>query len=87
MTNTRGKPPKRMTKKEKRKQEFLKMQKKQVEKAFEYPFCRRCRVRLDKEWADKLKKKLAMPLCPTCYKPMMEKFKKLQILWQKFNQR
>lgn len=78
---------KKLSKREERRQKYLEMQKKQVEKAFKYPFCRRCKSKLQPEWAKKLKKRMAIPLCPVCFKPMMEQFKRNVELWQKFKAR
>lgn len=76
-----------LSKKALRRQQQEEMQRKQVEKAFEFPFCRRCKVKLESAWAEDLKKKGQMPLCSACYKPMMEKFIALQEAWQKFKAR
>ena len=81
------KPKKRLTKKELRRQKYEAVQKKQLEKAYEFPFCRRCRVKLEEKWAKKLKKAGSLPLCPKCHPLMIEQYKKLIVLWQKFNRR
>ena len=76
-----------LSKRQLRRQQQEEMQKKQLEKAFEFPFCRRCKVKLEPAWIKKLKKAGSFPLCPVCYPLMMEQFKKLGELWQKFKAR
>ena len=76
-----------LTKKQIREKKYEEMQRKQLEKAYEYPFCRSCREKLSPAWARKLKKAGSLPLCPVCYPKMMEKFKKCAELWQKFRAR
>jgi len=67
-------PEKRLTKKELRAQQYEKALQKQLDKAYEYPYCRRCRAKLDPEWAKKLREQKAIPLCPDCFEPMMKKY-------------
>lgn len=78
---------KRLSKRELKRRKYEAIRKKQIEKAFEFPFCRRCREKLDDKWAKKLKKAGSIPLCPVCYPKMMEQFQKLGELWQKFKAR
>jgi len=75
------------SKRQKRKRLQAEAFKKQLEIAWQYPFCKRCRAKLDKAWAKELKGKGHMPLCKECYGPMMKQFEKLQGLWAKFSQR
>jgi len=76
-----------MSKKSDRMEKYQAMMKKQVELAFKYPFCRRCKKKLDPAWAKELKKQMAIPLCRECFEPMMKKFKENIELWSKFNRR
>jgi predicted amidophosphoribosyltransferase len=70
-----------------RRQQQEEMQRKQLEVAYQFPFCRRCKEPLEPKWASDLKKKGMMPLCPKCFEPMMDQFKKCINLWQKFKAR
>lgn len=76
-----------LTKRQKKMQEFEKMRKKQLEVAYQYPFCRRCKAELDPEYAKIMKKKGQMPLCKDCFEPLMKKYEQMLELWQKFNRR
>ena len=76
-----------MSKREEKLKRIEEVRNKQLEEAFKYPFCRRCKERLDEKWVKKLKKEGSLPLCQNCLGPMQEQFKKTIELWQKFNQR
>ena len=80
------KTDKPLSKRALRQQKMEAMRKKQLDTAYEYPFCRRCKEPLDPKWAKELKKKGHIPLCKNCFEPMMKQFEKVQELWQKFKQ-
>lgn len=70
-----------------RRQKMEEMRRKQLETAYQYPFCRRCKEKLDPVWVRKLKKQGSIPLCEKCYPIMMEMYKKTIELWSKFRAR
>ena len=76
-----------MTKKEEREKRYAEVAKKQLEKAFEFPFCRKCKVKLSDEWVEKLRADGTMPLCKVCLPIVMDLYKKGIQEWQKFNRR
>lgn len=60
---------------------------KQLKIAYKYPFCRRCKKKLDKKWCKELKKKKSIPLCKECLEPMMRQFEENLDKWRKFRAR
>lgn len=76
---------KRISKAELRRQKMEKMRRKQLDIAYKFPFCRRCKEPLDPKWAKKLKKRGELPLCEKCLPVMMKMYKKTIELWAKFN--
>lgn len=81
------KPEKRLSKRELRRRKYEEVRKKQLDTAYKYPFCRRCKEPLDPKWAKKQKKAGQLPLCEICFPAMMELYKKNIALWAKFNKR
>jgi len=76
-----------MSKRSERQKKYEAIRKKQLDIAYKYPFCRRCKEPLKPAWAKKLKKAGSIPLCKKCYKPMMSQFIALQEAWRKFRAR
>jgi len=72
-----------MTKKEDRERQYAKVAKKQLEKAFEFPFCRKCKIKLSPARVKKLKKDGTMPLCRECLPIVMEQYRRNIKAWQK----
>ena len=60
---------------------------KQLDEAFKYPFCRRCRKPLDKKWVKELRKKGNMPLCPECLPKIMKLYEKTSMMWAEMQKR
>ena len=76
-----------MSKKSDREERYAVKAKEQLEKAFEFPFCRKCKEPLAPEWVVKLKRDGTMPLCKVCLPIVMEQYRKGIEAWQKFNRR
>lgn len=76
-----------MTKKEDREKAYAAVAQKQLDKAFEFPFCRKCKDPLSKKWVAKLRADGTMPLCKVCLPLVMEMYRKGIEQWQKFKLR
>lgn len=73
-----------MSKKSERRKKYEAMLKKQLDEAYKFPFCRRCKEELPEKWCVELKKKKMIPLCKKCLEPMLEAYKRNIEKWQKF---
>lgn len=60
---------------------------KQLEEMYSYPFCRRCKEKLNDERMAECVEKREAPLCLDCRKALMASFKKCQPIMQKLFQR